>query len=96
MIKQVAGGLDAVFVEEVRCHIGVDAAHAYGDFLAHVTAWWEHHQIPYKAVPVRTIKRQASTRNRPDTSKQKNVLPIPRSAKTMFMEPSVRPRAYRF
>jgi hypothetical protein len=53
-IKQMAGGLDAVFVEEVRRHAGVDAAHAFGGFLAHVTAWCEHHQIPYEAVPVGT------------------------------------------
>jgi len=59
-IKQVAGHLDAVFVEEVRRHVGVDAAHAYGGFLAHVTAWCEHHQIPYEAVPVGTIKRHVT------------------------------------
>jgi Holliday junction resolvasome RuvABC endonuclease subunit len=59
-IKQMAGGLDAVFVEEVRRHAGVDAAHAYGGYLAHVTAWCEHHQIPYEAVPVGTIKRYAT------------------------------------
>ena len=40
--------------------MGVDAAHAYGGFLAHVTAWCEHHQIPYEAVPVGTIKRHAT------------------------------------
>ena len=59
-IKQMAGGLDAVFVEEVRRHVGVDAAHAYGGFLAHVTAWCEHHQIAYEAVPVGTIKRHVT------------------------------------
>ena len=59
-IKQMVGGLDAVFVEEVRRHVGVDAAHAYGGFLAQVTAWCEHHQIPYEAVPVGTIKRHAT------------------------------------
>jgi Holliday junction resolvasome RuvABC endonuclease subunit len=59
-IKQMAGRLDAVFVEEVRRHAGVDAAHAYGGYLAHVTAWCEHHQIPYEAVPVGTIKRHAT------------------------------------
>ena len=58
--KQMAGGLDAVFVEEVRRHAGVDAAHAYGGFLAHVTAWCEHHGIPYEAVPVGTIKRHVT------------------------------------
>lgn len=59
-IKQMASGLDAVFVEEVRRHAGVDAAHVYGGFLAHVTAWCEHHAIPYEAVPVGTIKRHAT------------------------------------
>ncbi len=59
-IKQMAGGLDAVFIEEVRRHAGVDAAHAYGGFLAHATAWCEHHTIPYEAVPVGTIKRHAT------------------------------------
>ena len=46
-VKQCALGLDAVFMEEVRRHAGVDAAHAYGGFLATLTAWCEHHQIPY-------------------------------------------------
>jgi len=50
-------GIDAVYFEEVRRHAGVDAAHAYGGFLAHLTAWCEHHQIPYQGVPVGTIKK---------------------------------------
>jgi len=49
-------GLDVVYFEEVRRHAGVDAAHAYGGFMAHLTAWCEHHQIPYQGVPVGTIK----------------------------------------
>ena len=59
-VKQLARHLDTVFVEEVRRHAGVDAAHAYGGFLAHVTAWCEHHAIPYEAVPVGTIKRHVT------------------------------------
>ena len=59
-IKQMAGGLDAVFAEEVRRHAGTDASHAYGGWLAILTAWCEHHQIPYEAVPVGTIKRHAT------------------------------------
>lgn len=59
-LKQVADGLDAVFFEEVRRHAGVDAAHAYGGFMAHLTAWCEHHQIPYQGVPVGTIKKHAT------------------------------------
>lgn len=54
--RNVTGGLDAVYFEEVRRHAGVDAAHAYGGFLAQLTAWCEHHGIPYEGVPVGTIK----------------------------------------
>jgi len=52
-------GIDAVYFEEVRRHAGVDAAHAYGGFMAHLTAWCEHHEIPYQGVPVGTIKKSA-------------------------------------
>jgi len=59
-IKQSCEPLDAVYFEEVRRHAGVDAAHAYGGFLATLTAWCEHHQIPYQGVPVGTIKKHAT------------------------------------
>jgi Holliday junction resolvasome RuvABC endonuclease subunit len=59
-IKQTVDMIDAVYFEEVRRHVGVDAAHAYGGFLATVTAWCEHHQIPYQGVPVGTIKKHAT------------------------------------
>ena len=59
-IKQTSDGIDAVYFEEVRRHLGVDAAHAYGGFMAHLTAWCEHHQIPYQGVPVGTIKKHAT------------------------------------
>ena len=59
-VKQSADMIGAVFFEEVRRHAGVDAAHAYGGFMAHLTAWCEHHQIPYQGVPVGTIKRHAT------------------------------------
>ena len=59
-IKQSCDGIEAVYFEEVRRHAGVDAAHAYGGFMAHLTAWCEHHQIPYQGVPVGTIKKHAT------------------------------------
>ncbi len=59
-IKQSVDTLDSVYFEEVRRHVGVDAAHAYGGFLATLTAWCEHHQIPYQGVPVGTIKKHAT------------------------------------
>lgn len=55
-------GIDALYFEEVRRHLGVDAAHVYGGLLATLTAWCEHHQIPYQGVPVGTIKRHATGR----------------------------------
>ena len=54
------GDISAVYFEEVRRHAGVDAAHAYGGFLAHLTAWCEHHEIPYQGVQVGTIKKHAT------------------------------------
>ncbi|MFA7281336.1 MAG: hypothetical protein WC100_14730 [Sterolibacterium sp.] len=52
--------INAVFFEEVRRHAGVDAAHAYGGFMGHLTAWCELHNIPYQGVPVGTIKKHAT------------------------------------
>ena len=54
------GGLASIYFEEVRRHLGVDAAHAYGGFLATLTSWCEHQKIPYQGVPVGTIKRHAT------------------------------------
>ena len=59
-IKQCNDGIDQVVFEEVRRHIGVDAAHAYGGFMGQLTAWCEHHQIPYQGIPVGTIKKHAT------------------------------------
>ena len=59
-IKATVDTIEAVYFEEVRRHMGVDAAHAYGGFLATLTAWCEHHQIPYSGVPVGTIKKFAT------------------------------------
>jgi Holliday junction resolvasome RuvABC endonuclease subunit len=53
-------GLGAVYFEEVRRHLGVDAAHAYGGFLATLTSWCELQKIPYQGVPVGTIKRHVT------------------------------------
>lgn len=65
-LKGTTEGLEAVYFEEVRRHIGVDAAHAYGGFLATLTAWCEHHSIPYQGVPVGTIKRHATGKGNAD------------------------------
>ena len=59
-LKACAEPISWVVFEEVRRHAGVDAAHAYGGFLGQLTAWCEHHQIPYQGVPVGTIKKHAT------------------------------------
>lgn len=55
-----------VYFEEVRRHRGVDAAHVYGGFLAQLTAWCEHHAVPYQGVPVGTIKKFATGKGNAD------------------------------
>lgn len=70
-IQEQVGGLYLVMFEEVRNHsnpskkrggrsFNVDAAHAYGGFMAHLTAWCEAEKIPYQGVPVGTIKKHAT------------------------------------
>lgn len=60
-IKATLGDeIHAVYFEEVRRHQGVDAAHIYGGLMATLTAWCEHHGIPYSGVPVGTIKKHAT------------------------------------
>lgn len=59
-IQESVSEIQFLYFEEVRRHAGVDAAHAYGGFLATLTAWCEHHGIPYQGVPVGTIKKHAT------------------------------------
>ena len=48
---------EVVYFEEVRRHIGTDAAHVYGGLLATLTAFCEENNIAYQGVPVATIKK---------------------------------------
>lgn len=49
-----------VAYEEVRRHLGTDAAHVYGGIIAILTTWCEEKRIPYLGVPVGTIKKFAT------------------------------------
>lgn len=51
---------EAIYFEEVRRHQGTDAAHVYGGLLGTLTAWCEEHKVPYRGVPVGTIKKFAT------------------------------------
>lgn len=65
-VKACSDGIGEVHFEEVRRHAGVDAAHAYGGFLATLTAWCEHHGIPYSGTPVGAIKKHATGKGNAD------------------------------
>jgi Holliday junction resolvasome RuvABC endonuclease subunit len=51
---------DEVVFEEVRRHLGVDAGHIYGGFVAILTKTCEDKMIPYRAIGVGTIKKHAT------------------------------------
>ena len=59
-LKSAHGQIDKVYYEDVRRHIGTQAAHVYGGFLAVLMMWAEHHQIAYHGVGVGVIKKHAT------------------------------------
>ncbi len=60
----LAEGVSQIFFEEVRRHKGVDAAHVYGGFLAHLTGFCEERGIAYSGLPVGEIKKFATGNGR--------------------------------
>jgi Holliday junction resolvasome RuvABC endonuclease subunit len=52
--------ITCIAYEEVRRHMGVDAAHIYGGLQAVLTSWCESEKIPYASTPVGTIKKFAT------------------------------------
>jgi hypothetical protein len=56
-LDRLSGPIAAIWFEEVRRHVGTDAAHVFGGFLATLTAWCELRGVPYEGVPVGTWKR---------------------------------------
>ena len=59
-IDRLFGPIEAVYFEEVRRHVGTDAAHVFGGLLAVLTSWGELRGVPYQGVPVGTIKRHVT------------------------------------
>ena len=49
-----------VAYEEVRRHMGTDAAHVYGGLLATLQAELEERSVPYLGLPVSTVKKLAT------------------------------------
>jgi hypothetical protein len=65
-VDETSGGVGVVVFEEVVAHRGVTASHCYAGFLAHLTAWGEANKIPYRGVPVGTIKRHVTGKGNAD------------------------------
>ncbi len=65
-IDRLSGPVATIWFEEVRRHVGTDAAHVYGGLMATLTAWAELRGIPYQGVPVGTIKRHATGKGNAD------------------------------
>jgi len=59
-VNRFAGPIAGIWFEEVMSHVGTIAAQTYGSFHGHLTAWAEEQKIPYRGVPVGTIKRHAT------------------------------------
>ena len=56
----------ALAYEEVRRHLGVDAAHVYGGIVAVVQALCEERSVPYRGIPVGTAKKLATGKGNAD------------------------------
>ncbi|MCA3065443.1 MAG: crossover junction endodeoxyribonuclease RuvC [Rhodocyclaceae bacterium] len=56
-VKNTHDITDVVF-EDVKRHVGVQAAHAYGGYKAILQAFCERHQIDYQGIGVGTIKKK--------------------------------------
>src|SRR5512132_575484 len=65
-VDETSGGVGVVVFEEVRRHLGTGAAHVFGGYPAHLTAWAEANRIPYQGVPVGTIKRYVTGKGNAD------------------------------
>jgi Holliday junction resolvasome RuvABC endonuclease subunit len=62
-------GIEAVYFEEVRRHLGTDAAHVYGGMLGVLTSLLEERSIPYQGVPVGTLKKWGTGKGNADKEK---------------------------
>ena len=61
-LDRLSGPIEAIYFEEVRRHVGTDAAHVHGGLLAVLTSWAELRGVPYQGVAVGTIKKYATGR----------------------------------
>jgi Holliday junction resolvasome RuvABC endonuclease subunit len=57
-------GIEKSFYEDVKRHLGTDAAHVYGGYLYHLAVVCEEFHIPYFGLPVGSIKKAATGNGR--------------------------------
>ena len=57
---------ELVVYEEVRRHLGTDAAHIYGGIVATITGYCEQRRLPYCGIPVGTVKKFATGKGNAD------------------------------
>lgn len=73
-MNTIEHGIAEICFEEVRRHLGTDAAHVYGGMLGMLTAWCEDKKVPYQGVPVGTIKKFIA--NKGNASKEEVITAI--------------------
>lgn len=67
-LDEVFFGVNAVAYEEVRRHIGTDAAHVYGGIVAVISAKCEACGVPYTGIGVGSVKKLATGKGNADKS----------------------------
>lgn len=65
-LEEALQGVDAVAYEEVRRHLGVDAAHVYGGIVGQIGAVCEERAVPYRGVHWGTAKKHATGKGNAD------------------------------
>lgn len=68
-LEEALCGVGAVAYEEVRRHLGVDAAHIYGGIVATLSSACEARGVPYTGVPVATVKKLATGKGNADKAR---------------------------
>lgn len=69
-LREILPECEMVAYEEVRRHMGVDAAHIYGGIIAVIAAECEARKLPYTALPVVSIKKHATGSGNPGARKK--------------------------
>lgn len=58
--------IELLAYEEVRRHLGTDAAHLYAGCVTVLQTWCEDRAVPYTGIPVGTVKKLATGSGRAD------------------------------